>query len=121
MSFSCPVPSSFEAKAISDRKNIWNLRINGILVYFSFCLLCNTPSNALFGASLEAQMAKNLPAMWETQVQSLGWEDPLEKEWLPNSAFLLGEFHRQRNLVSYSPCGHKESDTTEQLTLLLSL
>ena len=26
-----------------------------------------------------AQMVKNLPAMWETQVQSLGWEDPLEK------------------------------------------
>jgi len=31
------------------------------------------------GASLEAQMVKNLPAMWETQVQSLGQEDPLEK------------------------------------------
>ena len=29
--------------------------------------------------SLEAQMVKNLPAMQETQVQSLGWEDPLEK------------------------------------------
>ena len=31
-------------------------------------------------ASLMAQMVKRLPAMWETQVQSLGWEDPLEKE-----------------------------------------
>ena len=31
-------------------------------------------------ASLVAQMVKNLPAMWETWVQSLGWEDPLEKE-----------------------------------------
>ena len=29
---------------------------------------------------LVAQMAKRLPAMWETWVQSLGWEDPLEKE-----------------------------------------
>ena len=29
--------------------------------------------------SLEAQMIKNLPAMWETWVRSLGWEDPLEK------------------------------------------
>ena len=28
---------------------------------------------------LVAQMVKNLPAMWETQVRSLGWEDPLEK------------------------------------------
>ena len=30
-------------------------------------------------ASLVAQLIKNLPAMWETWVQSLGWEDPLEK------------------------------------------
>ena len=30
-------------------------------------------------ASLVAQVVKNLPAMWETWVQSLGWEDPLEK------------------------------------------
>ena len=30
-------------------------------------------------ASLEAQFVKNLPAMWETWVRSLGWEDPLEK------------------------------------------
>ena len=31
------------------------------------------------GASLVAQRVKNLPAMWETQVRSLGWEDLLEK------------------------------------------
>ena len=31
------------------------------------------------GTSLVAQMVKNLPVMWENQVQSLGWEDPLEK------------------------------------------
>ena len=30
-------------------------------------------------ASLMAQLVKNLPAVWETRVQSLGWEDPLEK------------------------------------------
>ena len=30
-------------------------------------------------------MVKNLPAMWETWIQSLGWEDPLEKGWLPTS------------------------------------
>jgi len=36
-------------------------------------------------------------------------------------AFLPGEFHGQRSLMGYSPWGHKESDTTEQLTLLLSL
>ena len=33
-------------------------------------------------------MVKNLPAMQETQVQSLGWEDPLEKEVAPHSSIL---------------------------------
>ena len=36
--------------------------------------------------SLVAQMVKNLPALQETQVQSLGWEDPLEKEMAPDSS-----------------------------------
>ena len=56
-------------------------------------------------ASLVAQLVKNPPAMWETWVQFLGWEDALEKG---NSVFLPGEF---RGL--YSPWGHKKSDTTE--------
>ena len=52
----------------------------------------------------------------ETRVLSLGWEDPLEKEMaIPTPVFLPGKSHGQRNLVSYSPWGHKESDTTEQL------
>ena len=34
----------------------------------------------VYRASLVAQMVKSLPAMWETWVQSLGWEDPMEKE-----------------------------------------
>ena len=32
-------------------------------------------------ASVVAQLVKNLPALWETWVRSLGWEDPLEREW----------------------------------------
>ena len=60
-----------------------------------------------------AQMAKNLPAMWETQVQSLGQEDPLEKDMQLTPVFLSGEFRGQRSLVGYSPWGHEESDTTE--------
>ena len=38
------------------------------------------------GAFLVAQMVKNLPAMWETQVQTLGWEDPLKKEMATHSS-----------------------------------
>ena len=39
-------------------------------------------------ASLVAQQVKNLPAMWETWVQSLGWEDPLEKRMATHSSIL---------------------------------
>ena len=49
------------------------------------------------------------------QVQSLGWEDPLEKEMATHSVFLPGKSHGQRSLVGYSPWGHKE-DKTEQLS-----
>ena len=39
-------------------------------------------------SSLVAQMVKSLPAMRETWVQSLGWEDPLEKEMATHSSIL---------------------------------
>ena len=68
-------------------------------------------------ASLVGQNVKNSPAMQETCVQSLGWEDPLEKGMvLPTQEFLPGEFHEQRSLVGYSPRGCKESNMTERLT-----
>ena len=38
--------------------------------------------------SLVAQLVKNLPAMQETQVRSLGWEDPLEEEMATHSSIL---------------------------------
>ena len=59
-------------------------------------------SNIKTGAFLVAQMVKSLPALWETQVRSLGQEDPLE--------ILPGKFQGQRR---YSPWGRKELDTTE--------
>ena len=58
-------------------------------------------------------MVKNLPAMQETWVRSLGREDPLEKERLLTPVFWPGEFHRQRRLAGYSPWGRKELDMTE--------
>ena len=42
-------------------------------------------------ASLVAQMVKNLPAVWETWIQCLGWEDPLEKETATHSSVLASE------------------------------
>ena len=55
-------------------------------------------------------MVKNLPAVWETQVQSLSQEDPLEKEMATDSSILAWR-------IPWTVHGVAESDTTEQLTL----
>ena len=49
------------------------------------------------------------------QVQSLGQEDPLEKEMAAHSTILAWESHGQRSLAGYSPWGLKESDMTQRL------
>ena len=54
-------------------------------------------------ASLVAQTVKQLSAMQETRVQSLGWKDPLEKEVATHSVLLPGKSHGQSSLVGYSP------------------
>ena len=59
----------------------------------------------LMWASLVAQSIKNLPAMQETQVQFLGWEDPLEKEMATHSRILTWRIRLQST-------GLQESDTT---------
>ena len=56
-------------------------------------------------ASLVAPVVKNLPAMQETWVWSLGQEDPWRREWQPTPVFLPGEFHGWRSLAGYSPWG----------------
>ena len=61
-----------------------------------------------------AQKLKHLPTMQGTWVQSMDWEDPLQKEMATHSS-MPGESHRQRSLVGYSPRGHKELDMTERL------
>ena len=70
----------------------------------------------LIGASLVAQMVKNLPAMQETWIWSLAREDTLEKGWLPTPVLLPTEFHGQKSLVGYSTWGPKELDTSERLS-----
>ena len=49
-----------------------------------------------------AQTIKNLPAVQETWVGSLGWEDPLEESMATTPVFLPGESHGQRSLTGYS-------------------
>ena len=59
-------------------------------------------------------VVKNLPAVQETWIQSLGQEDPLEEEMATHSSILAEESHGQRSLVGYSPWGHNESDSTKR-------
>ena len=111
----------------SDASILWKLNKHGLL---STCLLPQSCLEILclfavfslkFSASkllyrlLWWQMVKNLPAMCETQVWSLGWEDPLEKEMATTPVFLPGESHGQRSLASYHLQGRKGSGTTEWL------
>ena len=62
----------------------------------------------------------HLPVL-ESWVQSLGGKIPWRKDWQPSPVFLAGRFHGQRSLVGYSPWGHKVLDTTDLLTLSLSM
>ena len=64
-------------------------------------------------------MVKNLPAMRETQVRSLGQEDPLEKEMATHSSFLAWEIPWTEDPSGVQSKGSQKSDTTEQLTLSL--
>ena len=70
-------------------------------------------------ASLVGQMVKNPPTIQETRVQSLGWEDPLEKGMATHSSILVWKIHVQGNLAGYSSWGRKESDMSERLTFRL--
>ena len=65
-----------------------------------------------------AQTVKHLSTMRETQVRSLGWEDPLEKEMATHTSTLTWKIPWTEELVGYSPWGRKELDMTEQLHFL---
>ena len=66
-----------------------------------------------YGASLVAQRLKHLPAMQETQVRSLGWEDTLEKEMATHSSILAWRIPWMEEPGGLQGC--KESDMTERL------
>ena len=68
-----------------------------------------------------AQRLKRLPPMPETPVQSLGWEDTLEKEMAIHSSTIAWKIPWTEELVGYSPWGREESDTTERLHFPFSL
>ena len=68
--------------------------------------------------SLGAKRLKRLPPMRQTQVRSLSWEDPLEKEMVTHSSILAWRIPWTEEPMGYSPRGRKGSDTTEPLHFL---
>ena len=130
-----PVPFSWgelSGVSIAGQSNIWPLnsfiyrhlfssfhhflKEAGELKYLiHFFFLLQIPLHKV-GASLVAQLVKNPTAMQETLIRFLGWEDPLEKGKATclSAVFWPGESHGL-----YSPWGHKELDSTEQLSLSL--
>ena len=119
-----------ETHKLSERglsSNLWALRENQVnIIYSSFpgysfftrfdyqCVFCcfGKPRAKQTWISLVAQTVKRLPAVWETRVWSLGWDDPLEKGMATHSSILAWRF-------SWRPTVHEvtESDMTEWLTL----
>ena len=95
---------------------------SGLFPFTSPLVFFSTACEGL-GASHVALVVKNPPASTGDirdassipgrKVQSLGWEDPLEKEMQPTPVFLPGESHGQRRLVGFRSEGHKGSDMTE--------
>ena len=64
-------------------------------------------------ATVVAQMVKNLPAVRETWVRSLGWEDPLEEGVATHSSILAWRIQWQRSLAGFSLWGRKASNMTK--------
>ena len=66
-------------------------------------------------ASLVTQTVKDLPALWETWVRSLGWEDPLEEDMATHSSILAWRIPKDRGAWQATVHrGGKELDTTEE-------
>ena len=101
-------PSACEFLKISPVVKLTLFWVSGSLGFNLSVNLCN----------LGESVIKNPPAVQETQetqVWSLGLEDPLGRKWHPIPVILPGKSHGQRSLVGYSPWGRNEKDTPEWL------
>ena len=97
-------PSAGQATCFLPRVRVDCFSPAGEARRLEFLILSNFPQIIIVWASLVAQVLKNPPAMQETQVQSLGWEDTLEKEMSTYSSILAWKIP-QKSLVGYSPYG----------------
>ena len=108
----CICVSSFERDRKKERKGLWFC--NQTMASSAKESTCNARDPSLIPklrrsyaegigyplqyswASLVAQAVKNLPAMWETWVQSLGWDDPLKEGMAPHSSILASRIPMDR-------------------------
>ena len=90
------------------------LILQGLLSYYRHVIngVCS-----YYWASLVAQMVKNLPAMWETWVRSLGWEDPLEEGMATHSSILAWRISWTEGPGGLQSLGSQRVDTTERLSI----
>ena len=89
---------------VSGTEKIWEVYNLYVLFIFLCEVFCLCPSSIWIlplphGASPVAQSVKNLPALRESWVQSLGWEDALEEEMATHSSALAWRAHEQRSWV----------------------
>ena len=78
-------------------------------------VLCKKSSRISRWLSGKEAPCQSMQELKDTQVRSLGQEDPLEEEMTTSLVYLLGKSYGQRKLAGCSPGGWKESDTAEQL------
>ena len=86
-------------------------------LFIYICSANNTIHQTAFPGGTVERISLPMQETQETQVRSLGQEDPLEEEiGQPIPVFLPGKFHKQRSLAGHSSWGRKESDMTEWLS-----
>ena len=82
----------------------------------AFSTIRKLPMALKIWASQVAEWQRICLSVQETWVESLIWEDPLEKETQPTIVRFPGKSHEQRSLAGYNSWSHKELDTTEQVS-----
>ena len=85
------------------------------IVYFSSSLFCMMVY--VEQASLVAQTVESTCNVGDPGLIPESGKIPCRRKWQPTPVFLPGKPHERKSLEGYSPWGHKESDTTERLTL----
>ena len=97
------VPKLNSSSVFSLLQLLWPpLRLSYLFIYLF---------DYLRSSSLVAQMVKNPPAIWETWIQSLGWENPMEEGMTTHSSILAWRIPMDRGAWWVTVCGVTKSQT----------